>query len=187
MPGKARAAAAALAAAASRSRPGAGMIWMVTSRATSDCHSLAALATNITAPVVSDARNVMMATTAISARPEIELRGTSGVSKRGRRPRGVGVISRCLISVMSVTLTSIIDVQTPLMQHQPARIVLVHQRDVVGGDHYRGSGFVEFDEQPQQPLRQAGIDVAGRLVGEQQLRPRSEERRVGKECRSRWS
>ena len=96
MPGKARAAAAALSTAASRSRPGAGMIWMVTSRATSDCHSLAALPTSITAPVVSEARNVMMATTAISARPEIELRGTSGVSKRGSGPpgmRGVAVIS----------------------------------------------------------------------------------------------
>ena len=61
------------------------MIWMVTSRATSDCHSLAAPPTSITAPMVSEARNVMMATTAISARPEIELRGTSGVSKRAQR------------------------------------------------------------------------------------------------------
>jgi len=61
---------------------------MVTSRATSDCHSLAAPATSITAPVVSEARNVMMATTAISARPAIELRGTSGVSKRGSGPPG---------------------------------------------------------------------------------------------------
>src|SRR5664279_3783143 len=133
---------------------------MVTSRATSDCHSLAALPTSNTAPVVSEARNVMMATTAINARPEIELRGTSGVSKRGRGPRGVAVMSPRSISVMSVTLTSIIDVQTPLMQHQPARIVLIHQRDVVGGDHHRSSGFVEFDEQPQQPLRQAGIDLS---------------------------
>ena len=33
-------------------------------------------------------------------------------------------------------------------------------------------GLVELDEQAQQPLRQSGIDVAGRLVGEQQLRPR---------------
>ena len=39
--------------------------------------------TSMTAPVVSEARKVMMATTATSARPEIELRGTSGVSKRG--------------------------------------------------------------------------------------------------------
>ena len=33
-------------------------------------------------------------------------------------------------------------------------------------------GFVELDEQAQQPLRQVRIDVAGRLVGEQKLRPR---------------
>jgi hypothetical protein len=40
------------------------------------------------APVVSDARKVMMATTATSARPEIELRGTSGDSKRGKESVG---------------------------------------------------------------------------------------------------
>ena len=56
---------------------------MVISRETSACHSLAAPLTKITAPVVSEARNVMMATTATSARPEIDLRGTNGVSKRG--------------------------------------------------------------------------------------------------------
>ena len=76
---------------------------MVTSRATSDCHSLAALPISSTAPVVSEARNVMMATTAINARPEIELRGTSGVSKRGiglPGMRGVAVISSLTISVI---------------------------------------------------------------------------------------
>ncbi len=46
---------------------------------------------------------------------------------------------------------------------------LIHQRQVVGGDDDRGAGFVQFDEQPQQAARQGGIDVAGRLVGEQQL------------------
>jgi hypothetical protein len=35
--------------------------------------------------VVNDTRKVMIATTATSARPEIELRGTSAVSKRGSR------------------------------------------------------------------------------------------------------
>ena len=37
----------------------------------------------MTAPVVSEARNVMMATTATSARPAIERFGTIGVSPRG--------------------------------------------------------------------------------------------------------
>jgi len=89
MPGNALATATALAAVASRSRPGAGITWMVTSRATSDCHSFAAPFTRITAPVVSETRNVMIATTATSARPEIELRGTNGVSKRGGGPPGM--------------------------------------------------------------------------------------------------
>ena len=73
---------------------------MVTSRATSDSHSLAAWFTSITAPVVSDARNVMMATTAISALPEMELRGTRGVSKRGLPPPGkrAGAVNSCCVS-----------------------------------------------------------------------------------------
>jgi hypothetical protein len=46
---------------------------MVISRPTSDCQSLAALTTMVAAPVVSAARKVMMATTAASERPAIEL------------------------------------------------------------------------------------------------------------------
>ena len=42
----------------------------------------------------------------------------------------------------------------------------------MGGDDHRCPRFVELDEQPQQALRQVGIDVAGRLVGEQKLWPR---------------
>ena len=48
------------------------------SLATSDCHSAADALTSRTVPVVMEARNVMMATTATSARPEIEARGTIG-------------------------------------------------------------------------------------------------------------
>ena len=58
----------------------------------------------------------------------------------------------------------LIDMQPSLMQHQPPRVVLVHQRDVVGGDDHRGAGFVQLDEQPQQPPPQRRIDVAGRLI-----------------------
>ncbi len=64
---------------------GAGRTWIVISRATSDCQSAAEASTSITAPVVSEARNVMIATTATSARPAIELLGTIGVSSRGKR------------------------------------------------------------------------------------------------------
>src|SRR4029453_18263981 len=88
MPGGGRATETALSTLASTSRPATGTTWMVTSRAMSDSHSPAALLTSTAAPVVSDARKVMMATTATSARPEIELRGTRGVSKRGNGSTG---------------------------------------------------------------------------------------------------
>ena len=67
------------------SRPGAGRTWMVISRPTSACQLLAALTTSVTAPVVNEARKVMMATTTASERPAIELRGTSGVNTGGAR------------------------------------------------------------------------------------------------------
>ena len=67
---------------------------MVTSRATSDSQALAEAATSITAPVVSETRKVMIATTAISARPAIEWRGTSGVSKRGSTVPGAPGVDR---------------------------------------------------------------------------------------------
>ena len=59
--------------------------------------------------------------------------------------------------------------QSPLVQDQTAGVVLVHQRDVVGGNDDRGARSVQFDEQAQQPLTEIGIDIAGRLIGEQQL------------------
>src|SRR6516162_5583089 len=153
------------------SLPGVGRIWIVISRATSDCHSEAAPYTIATPPLVTAARNVMMATTAASALPAIESFGTMVASplacsrwvgsrrakpKRLRRPSIAG---------------SIIDMDATVMEHQATRVVLVHQGDIMGRDDDRGAGFVEFDEQPQQPLRQPRIDVSGRLVGEQNLRP----------------
>src|SRR5258708_4104720 len=122
---------------------------MVISLATSDCHSAADALTSSTAPVVIDARNVMMATTATSARPAIEARGTIGDRLRalagtwGRsRPRSIK--GPCWSSVL------LIDMQPSLMQHQPPRFILIHQRDVVGCDNHRGAGFIQLDEQPQQ-------------------------------------
>jgi len=50
----------------------------------------------------------------------------------------------------------LIDVQPSLVQHQPPRLILVHQRDVMGRDDHRGAGFVEFDEQPQQSPSSVG-------------------------------
>src|ERR1039458_9588261 len=121
---------------------------MVISLATSDCHSAAEALTSSTVPVVTEARKVMMATTATSARPAIEARGTIGDRLRAR----AGTCGRSLPRSTNGPCWSdlLIDMQPSLMQHQAPRLVLVHQRDVVGGD-------------------------------------RSEERRVGKEGRSRWS
>src|ERR1700723_3400308 len=67
---------------------------MVISLATSDCHSAADALTRSTAPVVIEARKVMMATTATSARPAIKGRGTirdrlrARAGPRGRSPPG---------------------------------------------------------------------------------------------------
>src|SRR5262249_10232550 len=112
---------------------------MVISRPTSDCHSVAAAHTSITAPVVSETRNVMIAITATSAWPEIEFFGTSGVVCRG-----IGASRRARNSPSSsawiVITASVVHVQPAFVQHEPARIVLVHQRDVVGCDHDRGAG-----------------------------------------------
>src|SRR5271163_4412369 len=122
---------------------------MVISLATSDCHSAADALTSSTAPVVIEARKVMIATTATSARPAIEARGTIGDRLRalagtcGRsRPRSTN--GPCSASGL------FIDVQPALMQHQPPRLILVHQGDVVSGDDHRGAGLVELDKQPQQ-------------------------------------
>src|ERR1700739_1568335 len=104
---------------------------MVISLATSDCHSAADALTSSTAPVVIEARNVMMATTATSARPAIEARGTMGDRLRARAGTCGGCCPRSTSGPWSSDL--LIDVQPSLMQHQPPCVVLVHQRDVVGG------------------------------------------------------
>src|ERR1700710_2961890 len=113
---------------------------MVISLATSDCHSAADAVTSSTAPVVIDARNVMMATTATNARPAIEARGTIGDRLRARagtcgrsRPRSTN--RPCSPRIL------LIDMQPSLMQHQPPRLILIHQRDVVGRDDDGGVGL----------------------------------------------
>src|ERR1700681_1526012 len=122
---------------------------MVISLATSDCHSAADALTSSTAPVVMDARKVMMATTATSARPAIEARGTIGDRLRAR----AGTCGRSCPRSTSGPCSSgvlLIDMQPSLMQHQPPGFILIHQRDVMGRDNHRRAGLVQFDEQPQQ-------------------------------------
>ena len=50
-------------------------------------------------------------------------------------------------------------------------VVDVHQVEVVGRDDDGGAELLQFHEQAQQAAAEAGIDIAGRLVGQQQLRP----------------
>src|SRR3954453_18463263 len=171
-PADRRAMAAALATSHSMSPPGLGWSWMVTSRPTSACHSLAAARTSMTAPVVNEARKVMMATTATKARPAIVACGTIGVSKRGSDSAGGAADASNPRDCSASIAASFIDMQATFVQHETTCVELIHQRDVVGGDDDRRPGFVELDEQAQQPLREIGIDIARRFVREQKLRPR---------------
>src|SRR4051812_28283440 len=130
---------------------------MVSSRATSDCQSVAADRTMITAPIVSEARKVMIATTAVSARPATVAFGTIGVSKLGNSPGG------CMPDAYGASPApassrsrSIVDMQPTFVQHDAAGFVLVHQRNIVGRDDHGGARLVELDEQAQQALRQIG-------------------------------
>src|SRR3974377_167950 len=163
MPGAWRTMAAAAATSASRSRPATGRTWIVTSRPTSDCQSLAAPATNMATPAASAARNVMMATTALSDRPAIESPGTIGVGPR--RAAMAEAASRSTHDRAAVSKDSLVDMQSSLVQHQTAGVVLVHERNVVGCDNDRGPRTIELDEQPQQPLAEIGVDGAGGLSG----------------------
>ena len=83
MPETAPAMAAALATSASISRPATGRTWMVTSRADSACQSLAAPDNSMTAPMVIEARKVMMAMTAIKAMARDRRLRHDRASKRG--------------------------------------------------------------------------------------------------------
>src|SRR5579862_5393191 len=122
MPLVARVISTALRTSASRSRPDTGRTWMVTSRLTSDCQSLAALTTIITAPVVNAARKVMMAMTAASERPAIEPLGTIGADAAGALPRSGAASSWSHGSAM-VSIGLCVDMQATLVQHQPAGVV----------------------------------------------------------------
>src|SRR5262245_9303244 len=161
--------AAAAATSASRSRPATGRTWIVTSRPTSDCQSLAVPATSMAAPAASAARKVIMATTAVSDRPAIESPGTMGVGPR--RAAMAVAASRPARDRVAPSKGSLVDMQSSLVQHQTAGIVFVHERDIVRGDNDRGPRSIELNEEPQQPLTEIRIDIAGRLVGEQQLWP----------------
>src|SRR5579864_37302 len=145
---------------------------MVISRDTSDCHSFAEPMTIATPPLVTAARNVMIATTAARALAAMESRGTMWTSPRVSRPGRDGPRRTRTNPLRSVaTATLVIDMDVAVMEHKATGVVLIHQGNIVGGDDDRGAGFVQLDEKPEQALSQLGIDVAGRLVRQQELGP----------------
>ena len=75
----------------------------------------------------------MMATTAASERPAIELDGTIEAEARGARSSAPAGSMSSHGSIM-VSIGLVVDMQPPFMQHQAARIELVHQGDIVGSD-----------------------------------------------------
>ena len=55
------------------------------------------------------------------------------------------------------------------MQLQPRRLELPHQLMVMGRNQHGGAEAIELDEETQQTACHLRVDVAGRLVSEQQL------------------
>src|SRR5690606_3556188 len=115
---------------------------------------------SVTAPSVRHDRKVMMAMTKI-----MELLATlpCGTIEVGRRRGGASA------GLTWGRASSVMDFQPSARQHHAARIDLVHQGQVVRGDHHGGAEPVELEEKPQQAARQRRIDIAGRLVGKQYL------------------
>src|SRR5271156_1381286 len=162
----------AVCTSASISRPEVGRTWMVTSRPTSDSQSLAVPTIMVTAPAVSAARKVMMAITEVSERPEIEPEGTILVGACGASACTAEATRSSHGSVIvSSSRGSVVDMKPSVMQHQPARVIFVHERDVVGSDYHRRARFVELDKQAQQPLAEIGIDGTRGRVSEKKQRP----------------
>ena len=165
---------------ASISSPPVGLIWIVTSRETSPRQSCEAPATRMAPPAVRQARKVMIAMTMTSARPAIELAGTSGMSRLSALSdwmSGAGAGSLRIVGRAHCEF-AIEDLQPPVADDEPTRLAeLIHQAEIVRRDDDRRAGLVEFDEQAQQPARKARIDIAGRLVRQQQLRPHDQRAR----------
>jgi len=94
----------------------------------------------------------MMATTATSARPEIEARGTMATDC-APRPGPAAFVPR-FHQRPSLVTGLLIDVQPSLMQHQPPRLVLVLSVMSWVAMMTAVPDLFELDEQPQQPPAQ---------------------------------
>ena len=112
----------------------------------------------------------MMAMTEISERPATFCDGTIGAVLRCGRGTAVGVSGAPAARLLACS--SVLSHGFPAFRiedHAP-RLDLVHQAEVVGGDDDGGAQPVELDEEAQQPAGERRVDVAGRLVGKQDLR-----------------
>ena len=80
-----------------------------------------------------------MATTAASERTAIELLGTIDVEPRGARASGGTASMSSHGSAMGIVGAivdgSLVDMQSSFVENETARIELVHQGNIVGGDH----------------------------------------------------
>src|SRR5215813_6957030 len=129
----------------------------------------------------------MMVMTSVKDRPVTDPAGTIGAlicEGSVRRGRWLTWVGGCVTGPVSkswpwrVRLGSRVggpvgrsyDPDMTFVQFQARRLGLPHQLMIMGGDDDRGAEPVELDEQPQQPARHLRIDVAGRLVGQQQFR-----------------
>src|SRR5260370_18308851 len=113
----------------------------------------------------------MIATTAASALASIESFGTMWASPGVSRPGRCGRRRNRANPLRNAVTGLVIDMDVAVMEHKATGVVLVHEGDVMGGDDDRGAGFVQLDEQPEKALRQLRVHIAGRLIGEQELRP----------------
>src|SRR5260370_25364222 len=98
------------------------------------------------APIVIEARKVMMAMTAIRARPAMVAFGTIGASTRGCGNSEAMAACSPGSGSFAPTPVSVIDMQPTLVQHEPAGIVLIHQRDIMRGEQHGSARFVVLDE-----------------------------------------
>ena len=80
----------------------------------------------------------------------------------------IGELARGLAGGVRARLLVADDLAVGELDHAPAH--LVHHRHVVGGDQHRRAGLVDPVDQLHDPDRGLGIEVAGRLVGDQQRR-----------------
>src|ERR1700722_11428332 len=111
---------------------------MGTSRPTSDSQSPSALTTPITAPVVSEARKATRARPAPSETPASEFLGTRAATA-GNASAGGAAASRSSQGSAMPSMGSVIDMQASVGEDQPARVVLVHQRNIMGRNNDRGA------------------------------------------------